>query len=103
MRETGGTIMEGSIPTATWNNALSDFFDVNDVGMDSMSSWNNEEIDVVGCFDLYGWSRIEKLFYAPALKIREAVLTPIVLRESFDFFRSAFWSWGGSFRYDEPI
>ncbi len=83
---------------------LEDFFEKNDVGMDAVSSWNDEEILSISYYDLLKWYTLDEPFASSSLGIMEPVSTggPVFLRENVDFISSIYWSWGGSFRYDMP-
>lgn len=83
---------------------LEEFFEVNNVDMGSVSSWRDTELAAINSYDFLGWFNVDAFFTMPALKIdtsfkRESV----ILREEYDFSRSMYWSWGGSFRYDLPV
>ncbi|MBN2514778.1 MAG: hypothetical protein JXC33_01960 [Deltaproteobacteria bacterium] len=94
----------GNTPTATLNDQLENFFEVNEVGMDAVSYLKDEEMTEVSLYDLLGWYTIDSFFSVPALgRKAEAAVQPQALTEDYDFIRSIYWSWGGSFRYDVPV
>ena len=94
----------GNTPTATLNDQLVDFFEVNEVGMDAFSHLKDEEMTEVSLYDLLGWYAIDSFFSVPAIRRKaKAAAKPPGLTEDYDFTRSMYWSWGGSFRYDVPV
>lgn len=84
---------------------LEDFFDKNDVGMNAVSSWNDEEILSITYYDLMKWYTLDEPFAKLSLGIMEPISTgsALSLKENVDFISSVYWSWGGSFRYDIPV
>jgi hypothetical protein len=94
----------GNTPTATLNDQLEDFFEVNEVGMDAVSHLQDEEMTEISLYNLLEWYAIDSFFSVPALgRKAKAVAKPTGLTEDYDFTRSMYWSWGGSFRYDVPV
>ena len=84
---------------------LEEFFDKNDVGMNAVSSWNDEEILSITYYDLMKWYTLDEPFSKLSLGIMEPISTEsaLSLKENVDFISSVYWSWGGSFRYDMPV
>jgi hypothetical protein len=97
-------IIWGNTPTATLNDRLEDFFEVNEVGMDAVSYLKDEEMTEISLYDLVGWYTIDSFFSVPALGREAKTSTKLQgLTEDHDLTRSMYWSWGGSFRYDVPV
>ena len=87
------------------SNKLEEFFDQNDVGMNAVSSWNDEEILSISYYDLMKWYTLDEPFPKSSLGIMEqaSMGRSLFLQEQIDFISSIYWSWGGSFRYDMPL
>lgn len=84
---------------------LEDFFEVNEVGIDAVSNWKEEDLDEVSYYDLLRWYKIDRFNAEPANENHEHLtrIEPVFLKVGSDFFRSIYWSWGGNFRYDIPV
>lgn len=94
----------GNTSTATLYDQLTDFFEMNEVGMDAVSHLKDEEMAEISLYDLLGWHTVDSFFSEPALAGKaEAATNPPRITEEYDFIRSMYWSWGGSFRYDVPV
>ncbi|MBT8489876.1 MAG: hypothetical protein KJN62_02390 [Deltaproteobacteria bacterium] len=94
----------GNTPTATLSDQLENFFEVNEVGMDAVSHLKDEEMTEISLYDLLGWYTVDSFFSVPSFgRKADAPEKPPVLAEEYDFIRSMYWSWGGSFRYDVPV
>jgi len=98
-----GEVMGGAVRDSQWKERLEDFFDFNDVGMENVSTWNGDEIDEIGYYDLLGWSRIDSPLNVLSQKIEDPFHgQDTVVRKINGFSASEYWCWGGGFRYDLP-
>ncbi len=94
----------GNGSTVKWGDQLEDFFEVNEVGIDNVSYWKDEEVEEISHYDLLSWYKVEAFFTGFTFKMGETLRSkPVILKEDLDFFRSMYWSWGGNFRYDLPV
>jgi len=94
----------GNGSTVKWGDQLEGFFEVNEVGIDDLSYWKDEEMAETSYYDLLSWYKVETFFTDFAFNMKEASRSkPVILKKDLDFFRSMYWSWGGNFRYDLPV
>ncbi len=105
MKPVNGEAIWGNGTDMSLVNGLEDFFDQNDVGMNAVSSWNDEEILSITYYDLMKWYTLDESFAMASSGITEPISMGRLLsfRQDVDFNRSIYWSWGGSFRYDMPV